>query len=84
MSAVALMKNQAHKQKIAVTYPNNPPIIIQQSSVVESPPVSPSTDITDPLKQEKTEEVEILQSSVVESPPVSPSTDITDPLKQEN
>ena len=58
MSAVALMKNQAHNQKIAVTYPNNPHIIVQQSSVVESPPVSPSTDITDPLKQEKTEEVE--------------------------
>ena len=58
MSAVALMKNQAHNQKIAVTYPNNPHIIVQQSSVVASPPVSPSTDITDPLKQEKTEEME--------------------------
>ena len=58
MSAMVLMKNQFHKQKIAVTYPNNPQIIVQQSSVVESPPVSPSTDTTDPLKQEKTEELE--------------------------
>ena len=59
MSAVAIMKNQFHKQKIAVTYPNNPQIIVQQSSIIESPPVSPSTDITDPLNQEKTEQVEI-------------------------
>ena len=58
MSAMVLMKNQFHKQKIAVTYPNNPQIIVQQSSVVESLPVSPSTDTTDPLKQEKTEELE--------------------------
>ena len=58
MSTVVLMKNQLHKKKISVTYPNNPHIIVQQSSVVASPSVSPSTDITDPLKQEKTEEVE--------------------------
>ena len=32
MSTMVLMKNQFHKKKIAVTYPDNPQIIIQQCS----------------------------------------------------
>ena len=52
MSTVILMKNQFHKKKIAVTYPNNPHIIVQQSSV------SKSDDINDLQKEDNSEEVE--------------------------
>ena len=52
MSTVVLMKNQFHKKKISVTYPNNPHIIVQQCSVLKS------NDGNDHLKENKTEEME--------------------------
>ncbi len=44
------MKNQFHKKKIAVTYPDNPQILVQQCS-------KESNDINDHLKEDNLEEV---------------------------
>ena len=52
MSTVVLMKNQLHKKKISVTYPNNPHIIVQQCSV------SKSNDSNDQIKEDMSEEME--------------------------